>query len=191
MPELAPMRYKTYTWPHNPNSYRITFEKDVAVYRYPYSNISELDDLGKKPREVNGTGEFVGEGAYDEFKKLATIFYNRGPGILIHPIWQIQSAIFTKLELEQEPTPDYVKYSFSFMEGPSEEMLSMIGKQIKVKPNASKKANTTTGKSYTVKKGDCMWNIAKKNNMSLQDLVKKNPQIKNPNLIYPGNKINL
>lgn len=190
MPILAPLKYKTYTWPHNPETYRISFEKDVAVYSYPYSNISELDDLGKKPREVNGTGEFAGEGAYEEFKKLASIFYDRGPGTLIHPIWQIQSAIFTKLELEQEPTPDYVKYSFSFMEGPSEEMLSMIGKQIKAKPNAEKKSNVSP-KNYTVKKGDTMWAIAKRNNMSLKELVNKNPQIKNPNLIYPGNKINL
>lgn len=191
MPELAPLKYKTYTWPHNPQTYRILFEKDTAVYSYPYSNTSEIDDLGKKPREVNGTGEFIGEGAYEEFKKLASIFYDKGPGSLIHPIWQIQRAIFTKLEVEQEPTPDYVKYSFSFIEGPPEDVVKNIGKKITSNPTTKKKSTSTSGKSHTVKKGDTMWAIAKRNKISLKDLVKKNPQIKNPNLIYPGNKINL
>lgn len=42
---------------------------------------------------------------------------------------------------------------------------------------------------YIVKKGDTMTAIAKKLKLSLYNLKKKNPQIKNINLIYPGQKI--
>ncbi len=45
--------------------------------------------------------------------------------------------------------------------------------------------------TYTVVKGDTLWLIAKKFGVTLEDLVKANPQIKDPNRIYPGNKINI
>lgn len=45
-------------------------------------------------------------------------------------------------------------------------------------------------KSYTVKKGDCLWNIAKKyygNGAQYTKIYNANKgKIKNPNLIYPG-----
>lgn len=189
---LSPLKYKGYTWPTNPARYSIRFEKNTAIHHYPYTNINEVDDTGMKPREVSGEGEFVGEGAYDEFKKLASIFYSRGPGVLIHPIWQIQQAIFIRLELEQEPTPNYVKYSFGFIEHTPEVKVSEVKETSG--SNSSDKAKPkvkSSPKIHTVKSGDTMWAIAKRNNISLKQLIDKNPQIKNPNLIYPGNKISL
>lgn len=46
-------------------------------------------------------------------------------------------------------------------------------------------------KTYTVKKGDTLWAIAKRatgNGMNYKTIAKKN-HIKNPNLIYPGQKL--
>ena len=113
---LASLKYKNYIWPSNPTTYKMHFEKNTAIYHYPGTNINEIEDTGLKPREVSGWGEFTGERAYEEFKKLATVFYNFGPGELVHPIWQIQQAIFQSLDVEQEPTPNYVRYTFSFIE---------------------------------------------------------------------------
>lgn len=42
---------------------------------------------------------------------------------------------------------------------------------------------------YTVVKGDVLWKIAKKFNLTLDELLKLNPQIKNKNLIFAGQKI--
>lgn len=187
--KLAPLKYKTYTWPVNPSNYTLRFEKNTAIHSYPYTNINEIDDLGMKPREVSGEGEFIGEGAYEEFKKLASVFYNRGPGLLIHPIWQISNAVFNRLELAQEPTPNYVKYYFGFIEDTGQ--TAKIQEKKQASSDKPKTEQKTKPKTYTVKKGDTMWAIARRNGMSLQQLVQKNPQIKNPNLIYPGNKINL
>ncbi len=39
---------------------------------------------------------------------------------------------------------------------------------------------------YTVQKGDSMWSIAQKFGVSLDALIRANPQIPNPSLIYPG-----
>ncbi|WP_353096291.1 LysM peptidoglycan-binding domain-containing protein [Tissierella praeacuta] len=188
--KLAPLKYKNYTWPVNPTTYSLRFEKNTAIHHYPYTNINEVDDTGMKPREVSGEGEFIGPGAYEEFKKLASVFYSSGPGLLVHPIWQIQQAIFNRLEVDQEPTPNYVKYSFGFIEH-MPEVKVQEKKSVTVSNTAQKVQLKASTKTYTVKKGDTMWAIAKKNKMSLKQLVAKNPQIKNPNLIYPGNKINL
>ena len=42
---------------------------------------------------------------------------------------------------------------------------------------------------YIVVRGDTLGRIARRNNMTLSALLALNPQIKNPNLIYPGQKI--
>ena len=46
-------------------------------------------------------------------------------------------------------------------------------------------------KGYTVRKGDTLWGIAKRQGVALTALIAANPQIKNPNLIYPGDRVRL
>ena len=52
-------------------------------------------------------------------------------------------------------------------------------------------AGDASGGTYTVKLGDTLWGIAKQFGVSLTALIAANPQIKNPNLIYPGNEVRL
>ena len=49
----------------------------------------------------------------------------------------------------------------------------------------------TAGTLYTVRKGDTLWGIAKQYDVTLASLIAANPQIKNPNLIYPGDRVRL
>ena len=99
---LAPMRYKDYVWPHNPETYTISFKRQVAVAKVPFGRYG-MQDLGMSYRVMEGEGVFAGKGAYDEFKKLASVFYQGGPGLLIHPVWQASQAYFVLLELAQQP----------------------------------------------------------------------------------------
>jgi len=46
-------------------------------------------------------------------------------------------------------------------------------------------------RTHTVQWGDSLWKIAVKYQVGLSELIQSNPQIKNPNLIYPGQKINI
>ncbi len=45
--------------------------------------------------------------------------------------------------------------------------------------------------TYTVQPGDTLWLIAKKFQIGLSEIIEANPQIKNPDLIYPKQKINI
>lgn len=54
-------------------------------------------------------------------------------------------------------------------------------------PNNTLAATTT----YTVQPGDTLWKIAVRNQIGISELISANPQLRNPNLIYPGQKINI
>jgi uncharacterized YkwD family protein/spore coat assembly protein SafA len=44
---------------------------------------------------------------------------------------------------------------------------------------------------YIVQRGDSMWKIAVKYQIGLSEIIQANPQIKNPALIYPNQKLNI
>ena len=184
---LSPMRYKTYTWPHNPRIYEIAFKRKVAVNKVPFGRYF-MQDMGMTYRILQGEGEFVGKGAYSEFGKLASIFYQGTPGILIHPVWQVSNAYFVELSLKQEPIEDYVSYTFEFWERYDgyDGTLALVKTAV-----AGSSGGATKDAVYIVKSGDTLWAIAKRYNMTLQALLNKNPQIKNPNLIHPGDTVYL
>lgn len=52
-------------------------------------------------------------------------------------------------------------------------------------------AVTAPGATHTVVKGDSMWKIAVKYEIGISEIIAANPQIKNPDLIYPGDKLNI
>ena len=181
------MRYKDYVWPHNPRVYTISFQRKIGARKVPFGRYY-LQDLGLAQRVMQGEGEFVGEGAYEEFKALATVFYSDGPGLLVHPVWQISNAYFTQLSLRQEPRPDYVGYSFTFWEGYHGQSTGMTVSTPQTETTPSS-GGETTGQWYTVVRGDTMWGIALRYGVPLTQLIALNPQIKNPNLIYAGQKV--
>ncbi|MEN6314845.1 MAG: SafA/ExsA family spore coat assembly protein [Clostridiaceae bacterium] len=45
--------------------------------------------------------------------------------------------------------------------------------------------------TYTVQSGDTMWKIATRYQVGISEIISANPQIKNPALIYPGQKITI
>lgn len=132
---------------------------------------------------LQGEGEFSGPDAYEEFKKLAAVFYDNTPGMLVHPIWQASQVYFTELTLRQQPQENYVCYTFTFWEDCSDYISGM--KTIYAPENPPKPEETW----YTVVYGDTLWDIARRNGMSLNQLLAINPQVRNPNILYPGDQI--
>ena len=187
---LSPMRYKGYVWPHNPRVYTIDYEREMAVHKTPFG-LYQLQDLGRTNRIMGGGGGFVGEGAYAQFGQLATVFYSEGAGLLVHPLWQVSSAFFVSLRLEQEPRPDYVRYSFAFWEDNDHYTgLAVRDTQIAQEQSAGAEAAGSAEPLYhRVVQGDTLWALAGRYGISLSELVALNPQIKNPNLIRVGEEV--
>ncbi|MCD8325409.1 MAG: LysM peptidoglycan-binding domain-containing protein [Lachnospiraceae bacterium] len=70
-------------------------------------------------------------------------------------------------------------------------LLEMYGSYSIESDIASDLTVTTTSATYTVVKGDTLSEIAVENGLTLAEIVEKNPQISNIDLIYPGDQINL
>ncbi|WP_059172463.1 SafA/ExsA family spore coat assembly protein [Bacillus sp. FJAT-27445] len=45
--------------------------------------------------------------------------------------------------------------------------------------------------SHTVARGDTLWKIAVRYHVGLREIIRANPQFKNPDLIYPGQKVTI
>ena len=48
-----------------------------------------------------------------------------------------------------------------------------------------------SGSVYTVVKGDSLWKIAVRHEIGVSEIIAANPQIKNPDLIYPGDRVTI
>lgn len=55
--------------------------------------------------------------------------------------------------------------------------------------NHSFKSQQNQSPLCTVRKGDCLWKIANRHNFKLDQIITANPHFKNPDLIYPGDKV--
>jgi prophage DNA circulation protein len=179
------MKFKTFTWPHNPSTYHVTFQRLVAVNKVPFGKYM-LQDLGVTRRIMEGEGVFTGPEAYQNFAKLAALFYEGTPGALVHPIWSATSARLVKLELEEAPRADYVKYSFTFWEDYSGYSSQSNGTVTKAAASTSSSASASSKRYYTVVKGDTLWAIARKYSTTVAAISALNPSLKNPNLIQVG-----
>ena len=187
---LSPMRYKDYTWPHNPETYEVSYQRQMAAHKLPLGGWC-VQDLGRTHRVFQGEGVFIGTRAYEDFQELAEVFFQEGAGLLVHPVWRAVSAYFVTLELLEEPRPDYVHYSFSFLEAGSEqETLTQIQVPAAEESDGAEVSGEAQRRgTHLVRKGDTLWAIAGEYGVELTELIRANPQIKNPNLIYPGEQV--
>ena len=189
------MRYKNYTWPHNPEVYAVERRRRLAVHPVPFGTCV-VQDLGRDYRVLQGEGVFAGPDAYEQFRRLAEVFEEGGTGLLVHPVWQTERAWFASLAVEEEPLPDYVRYRFEFWEdwnGYGGGLTPVQDSSQGEEESGTSSVGAVTGETriYTVCKGDTLWGIAGRYGVELTELITANPQIKNPNLIYPGDEVRI
>ncbi len=171
---LSAMRFKDFTWPHNPRTFHVLWRRRLCVLDAPGGRY-HVQELGRTCRVFHGAGEFCGPDAYAQFERLSRTFSRDGAGTLVHPVWHSQSVYFTRLELTQEPRQDYVAYAFEFTETRGE--------------TAAGLRKSVSGERYTVQSGDTIWSIAAQYGTDVQTLLEANPGIANPNDLWPGQEV--
>ncbi|WP_295752876.1 LysM peptidoglycan-binding domain-containing protein [uncultured Oscillibacter sp.] len=190
---LTPMRFKEFTWPHNPEVYTVEYRRRIAVHQAPFGGCV-MQELGGAFRVLKGEGVFAGAGAYEQFRRLAAVFREEGPGLLVHPVWQTERAYFASLEAAEEPRPDFVRYRFEFWEdggGYDGGLREIPAGESSGGQGTAADGGGTERRVHTVTKGETLWGIARRYGVALAALLRANPQIKNPNLIYPGEAVKI
>lgn len=171
---MLSMRFKNFVWPNNPYSCSLTTRREIVTHKFPGGGYC-LEDLGKGLRVLKGKGEFFGPGAYGNLQGLLEVFEEGGPGQLIHPVVQLKRAVFTELELMQEPRADYVLYQFVFCEDDGDIMAEPV-------------AGSETG-SHGIQSGESLWEIAAMYGTTAESLLAANSWIRNPNALETGRTV--
>lgn len=165
--KLSTMSYKGYVWPHNPRSCCVTTEKTVASAKLPGGRW-HTGELGLSGRRISGSGEFSGEDAYARFMELYQVFCQEGEGILYHPVLGAVTAHFSSLTMDQEPTANYVAYSFEFLEKGQLSEVEII------------RSSADEKKYHTVEVGETFWTLCSLYGLTALELATLNPSLSNP-----------
>lgn len=172
---LSKMRFKEFVWPNNPETCQLRLQRKVASHKYPGGGYT-LEDLGQEQRVLTGSGAFYGEGAYRTMEALTEVFSQTGAGALYHPVIRFRQAVFTELELTQEPRADFVAYRFTFREDGTGQ-------------TSDSAQSAWEGAVYTARGGETLWDVAASYGVTAEALLEKNPNIYNPNALVAGMKV--
>lgn len=198
--------------PVNPESFAFTEKhNNISVN---VNSIGEVNLLGKRDlktgtisshfpkRDRNYANNSGRQAPYTYINKLLSWKSSGKPVQLIITGTKInfQVTIETLKYGEQDGTGD-VYYDLTLKEYRAVEIKKTKLKKTKKKKTTKKKskpkrpAAKKKTKTYTVKSGDCLWNIAKRfygNGAQYTKIYNANRgKIKNPNLIYPGQKLTI
>ena len=90
------MRYKNFTFPHEPEKLEIGLRSRLGVGHCPgYGPV--IQELGVQQRVITGEGSFFGEKAGEQYRRLEALFFQQTPGVLILPGHSAVTAHFSRL----------------------------------------------------------------------------------------------
>lgn len=172
---LAPMRFRDYVWPNNPETIQIERLKTVGSFPIPHEGRT-LQDMGGRGRRVTGSGRFLGEDCLAEFSRLSEAFATEGSGLLRIPGNQPFQAVFSSLTMRGGAGPDCVAYAFVF----EEDTLAKAEESL-VEDSAV----------HICAPGETLWEIAAPAGVSVDAMLKENPGIQWPNALDSGFEVKI
>lgn len=181
---MLAMQYKSFVWPNNPETYTLTMERRTAVQKFPLGGFA-VQDLGETCMVLRGEGVFFGKNAMRDFERLEQVFRQDGAGVLLHPAWRGGAALFTQLELTQEPREDYAAYRFAFCQSAAEEKPQALAGEIYVTQRRERGGRMY----YRVQSGETAWHICVKKQLTMQELLALNPELSRPDRLEEGQRV--
>lgn len=204
MAKLARITYKGFEFPYNPATTSYKIDRTYIKHKYPELSGNELEDFGPNACVISGSGEFFGDNAYQNWRKLLKEFKKGEVGSVSHPIFtDVTRGLMTSLQATLEPREDYVRYAFEIIADTELSINETLGKYISVVSGGSwandsgESGGSNNGELvHTVSSGECLSVICAKyaskfnTTISWKKIAEHN-NMKNPNLIYPGDKIKI
>ena len=167
---------------------QIDYEQMSTLRNVFVSQAERVRDMGQRLQrgvETLRAGAFVGLGA--------NAFYTEMDNDVLPGLQRLIEALYETSNVLQEICIVF--------EGAEQEAASSVGDTVHangvtpetttVTPSVVGDAPVSQAATYTVVSGDTLWAIAQRHGISLQELIAANPQIANPDLIYPGQQINI
>ncbi|MBI5598664.1 MAG: DNA circularization N-terminal domain-containing protein [Deltaproteobacteria bacterium] len=91
------------------------FEKSVAEYEYPYTDGSDLEDMGLKARVVRLKAAFLPEN-YNNLSAFIEALEMQGPGEVVHPVFGSFKAIPKTVSIRADERAYYTDIDITFVE---------------------------------------------------------------------------
>ena len=113
------MRFGTFTWPNDPETFRMKFTRKVTVAAGG-NGLWTVTDVARMGRTFECEGVFFGNGAYNSIRALATLHIAGNPASLVHPQWDTVTALLTDMEVTEGPGENLLQYKLTFIELPPE-----------------------------------------------------------------------
>lgn len=152
MADLTKIKYKSFTFPNNPETTGFKCDRSYIKHKYPNLVGNELEDFGANAIVITGEGYFFGTNAYKNFESLYKAFKKKGVGSFRHPVFtQVTRGLMTSIDGIVEPGGKAIKYTFEIIADTAPSTKENI-KKYAVK---STKKSTTKKKSYKV--GDIVY----------------------------------
>lgn len=169
----VPIKFCDFEFSVNPQSMEIISDSKYSKTQLANQNYC-IDNFLTQPSVISGIGSFVGDNANDEFISLFEIFKQGKVGTLQFSGMRPINCIMTKLNKKLESFENVVSYEFEFLEVPR-----------------NKDNLDGQGKVYTIQDGETLWNVAVKFDISIEKIMKLNPEISSPFNVKLGDKVNI
>lgn len=169
---LAPMSFRSYVWPCNPETVKIERTRSTAEFKIP-GGTGVVQATGSAARKVTGSGRFTGSGCMEEFGRLSQALSSGESGTLCLPGTVPFQAVCAALAMKGAPRPNCVAYEFVFLEDASADVGDLPGE----------------AEVYVCTGGETLWDVANHYGTSADALHAANPQIEWPNALEAGERV--
>ena len=166
----VPMKFKGYSWHHNPREIVFENTKQLNETLAPFDK-SVVQNTGRHNMRISGEGELFGDDCIEQFKELLALFREGGSGVLSIENVKPFHAVFESLTLIGKPKPDVLTYRFLFREVMSE---------------ADNVPHT-----YTPGENENLWDVSYRFGIGIDALMALNPQVKRPDILTEGEVVRL
>lgn len=172
---LQPMKFRTYQWPHNPETIVVERQREWKELKTPFA-ANTAQDFGCGGRVVTGEGEFFGSDCAKDFQDLERLLEEGKTGLLALPNFTPFPARFVSLKLTRLAEPNLLHYRFEFREDNGA---------------AEQEESGFSGEEYTASAGENLWEIAERFGTTAEILLERNPAVRWPNWLEEGEKVAL